>query len=184
MKVQCLNSSSIKTRNLIKKAFAELINEKKHLNKITVTELTTRAGITRSTFYTHYENIYDLASEYQLQTIELLCNEDLKLHSKSDILEYFDNIFKCLKDNEDAYKLLLRANDTLIFLDKLKKIAEEKIYDALQTTIKDNYLDLTISFIMNGIVVEILKYFRGDSKYSLDELLINIKIYFKKIFNY
>ena len=195
MKVQCLNSSSIKTRNLIKKAliktrnlikkaFAELINEKKHLNKITVTELTTRAGITRSTFYTHYENIYDLASEYQLQTIELLCNEDLKLHSKSDILEYFDNIFKCLKDNEDAYKLLLRANDTLIFLDKLKKIAEEKIYDALKNITKDNYLDLTISFIMNGIVVEILKYFRGESKYSLDELLINIKTYFKKIFNY
>ena len=34
MKVQGLNSSSKKTRNLIKKTFAELMNEKKELNKI------------------------------------------------------------------------------------------------------------------------------------------------------
>lgn len=47
-----------KTRNLIKKKFAELMNEKKELNKITVTELVKRAGITRSTFYTHYDDIY------------------------------------------------------------------------------------------------------------------------------
>ena len=35
MKVQGLNSSSKKTRSLIKKTFAELMNEKKELNKIT-----------------------------------------------------------------------------------------------------------------------------------------------------
>ena len=63
MKVQCLNSSSIKTRNLIKKTFAELINEKKQLNKITVTELVKRAQLTRSTFYTHYDNIYEVAKD-------------------------------------------------------------------------------------------------------------------------
>ena len=60
MKVQGLNSSSKKTRNLIKKTFAELINEKKELNKITVTELVKRAEITRSTFYTHYDDIYEV----------------------------------------------------------------------------------------------------------------------------
>ena len=89
MKVQCLNSSSIKTRNLIKKSFAELINEKKQLSKITISELVKKANITRSTFYTHYDNIYQVAEEYQMQTIELLCNEDLILHTKQDILNYF-----------------------------------------------------------------------------------------------
>lgn len=183
MKVQCLNSSSIKTRNRIKKAFAELINEKKSLKKITVTELVKRADITRSTFYTHYEDIYEVAHDYQLQTIELLCSEDLKLYSKEDIENYFENIIKCLKDNEETYKLLLSANESLLFLEKLENIAVSKIYDALKYDYSDKYLNLNISFLMNGILMEVLKYFRNESEYSLDELLENMKKWFEKIFN-
>ena len=182
MKVQCLNSSSVKTRNLIKKTFAELIHEKKQLDKITVTELVKRAQLTRSTFYTHYDNIYEVAHDYQMQTIELLCSEDLKLHSKEDINHYFDNIIQCLKDNEETYQLLLSADESLLFLEKLKKIASQKIYDTLKDTDKDDYLDLNISFLMNGILMEILKYFRGESHYSLDELLLNMKKWFWEIF--
>ena len=183
MKVRCLNSSSIKTRNLIKKTFAELINEKKQLDKITVTELVKRAELTRSTFYTHYDNIYEVAHDYQLQTIELLCSEDLKLYSKEDIKNYFDNIIQCLKDNEETYKLLLSADESLLFLEKLKKIASQKIYNALKDSCMDKYLELNISFLMNGILMEFLKYFRNESHYSLDELLFNMKTWFEKIFN-
>ena len=94
MKVQGLNSSSKKTRNLIKKAFAELINEKKELSKITVTELVKKAEITRSTFYTHYDDIYEVVNEYQLETIELLVSDDKILNSIQDIYDYFDEIFE------------------------------------------------------------------------------------------
>ena len=183
MKVQCLNSSSIKTRNLIKKTFAELINEKKQLDKITVTELVKRSELTRSTFYTHYSDIYEVAQDYQLQTIELLCSEDLKLYSKQDIKNYFDNIIQCLKDNEETYKLLLSADESLLFLEKLQKIAIQKIHDALVNCYDNKFLDLDISFLMNGLLVELLKYFRNESDYSLDELLFNIKKWFDKIFN-
>ena len=183
MKVQCLNSSSIKTRNLIKKTFANLINEKKELDKVTVTELVKRANITRSTFYTHYQNIDEVALEYQLQTIELLCNEELKLYSKSDILNYFDNIFLCLKENEKTYKLLLTADESIFFLEKLKNIASKKIFETMKNISNEKYLELSISFLMTGIVTELLKYFRNESKYSLEELNFNIKEWFKKLFD-
>ncbi len=183
MKVQCLNSSSIKTRNLIKKTFAELINEKKQLDKVTVTELVKRADITRSTFYTHYDNIYDVAHDYQLQTVELLCSDDLKLYSKKDILNYFENIIQCLKDNEETYKLLLSADESFLYLEKLKKIANKKIYSALKNSNDDKYLDLNVSFFMDGVAMCFFKYFRNESNYSLDELLLNIKKWFEKMFN-
>lgn len=129
MKVQFLNSSSLKTRELIKKAFAELLNEKKHLDKVTVTELVKKANITRSTFYTHYDNIYDVAQDYQLQTI-----------------------------------------------------VQQKLFQALKTNSTNEYLELDISFFMNGIMLELLNYFRDKSDYSLDELLINIQRWFERIF--
>ncbi len=183
MKVKCLNSSSLKTRNLIKQTFAELINEKKQLEKITVTQLVQKAGITRSTFYTHYDNIYAVANDYQMQTIDLLCSDDLKLHSKKDILEYFNNIIKCLKENEETYKLLLSTDESLLFLEKLNKIARNKIYDALKDTYPNQYLSIDVSFLVNGIVLEIIKYFRHESTYSLDDILYNMQKWFEKLFN-
>ncbi len=183
MKVQFLNSSSKKTRNLIKQTFAQLLNEKKQLDKVTVTELVKRAGITRSTFYTHYDNIYEVAHDYELQTLELLCSENLKLYSKQDIIQYLDNVMQYLKENEETYKLLLSADESLLFLEKLKRVVSEKIYNALKDSYNDNYLNLNISFFVNGVMMELLKYFRKESNYSLDDLLVNMKKWFEKLFD-
>lgn len=183
MKVQGLNSSSRKTRELIKKTFAELMNEKRELNKITVTELVKRADITRSTFYTHYDDIYEVVNDYQLETIELLVSDDKVLESIQDIYNYFDDIFDCLKKNEEIYKMLLVSNGSLIFLEQLKKLAGEKIYYAMRNIIKNNkYLELDVSFYMSGIISELIKYFRGQSDYSLEELSENSKKWFEKVF--
>lgn len=183
MKVQGLNSSSIKTQKMIKLAFAELINEKKELSKITVTELVKRAGITRSTFYTHYDDIYDVANDYQLETIELLISDENILYSKDDIFNYFNDVFKCLKKNEEIYKMLLSSNETIKFLEKLKNMSSQKIYSALKKENGNNdYLELDVSFFMNGVIAEIIKYFRFQSNYTLDSLLINSKKWFEKIF--
>lgn len=185
MKVQGLNSSSKKTRNLIKTTFAELMQEKKELNKITVTELVKRANITRSTFYTHYDDIYEVAKDYELETIELLTCDDKILYSKQDILNYFDEIIVCLKENEEIYKMLLSSNDTLFFLEKLQKMAIQKISSALKNICisTNSYLELDVCFFVNGVVAELLKYYRAQSDYNLDELLKNIKKWFKKIFD-
>lgn len=183
MKVQCLNASSHKTRALIKRTFAELISEKKELSKITVTELVKRADITRGTFYTHYDDIYEVASDYQLETIELLISDDNILYSFEDISNYFDDVISCLKKNEEIYRMLLASNDSLLFLEKLKKMSSQKIYFALSNTIKNNRdLELDISFFMDGIISQLLKYFRDQSDYSLDDIHMNIKKWFRKIF--
>lgn len=183
MKVQGLNSSSKKTRKLIKKTFAELMNEKKELDKITVTELVKRADITRSTFYTHYDDIYEVVNDYQLETIELLVSDDKILKSIQDIYHYFDEIFECLKKNEDIYKMLLVSKGSLEFLEELKKLAGEKIYHALQNIIKNNqYLELDVSFYMSGVISELVKYFREQSDYSLEEIMVNSKRWFEKVF--
>lgn len=184
MKVQGLNSSSKKTRKLIKRVFAELMNEKKELRKITVTELVKRADITRSTFYTHYDDIYDVANDYQLETIELLINDNNKgSYKKEDIFDYFNDVFTCLKKNESIYRMLLSSNETLFFLEKLRKLSNQKLYSAIKDTKKNNkYLELDINFFVDGLIFQIIKYFRDQSDFTLDELLINTKKWFEEIF--
>ena len=58
------------TANLMNKALLFLL-EKKDIEFITVTEITKKAGVSRSTFYLHYDSVYELFSE----TVENLNNQ-------------------------------------------------------------------------------------------------------------
>lgn len=177
LKVKNLNASSKKTKNLIKETFAILMNEKKELNNITVTELVNKANITRATFYTHYDNIYDVAKDFQNETLELLSKNSKNLHSIDDVNDYFDNIFKYLKENENTYKMILSSNDPLLFTDKLTKLIKSKLYNHLKIYNKKD-LNLSITFFIDGCIILIIKHFRGEIDNSLDE----INEYMKKMF--
>ena len=86
MKVKCLNNSSKKTKEMIRKEFANLLAEKKEFNKVTVTELVKNIGITRGSFYSHYDSLDEVAKEFQNEALDVL-REDI--NSISDI-EYYD----------------------------------------------------------------------------------------------
>ena len=53
------HKNAVRSRQMIKKAFAEMLNEK-DIAKITVTDIVEKAGISRGTFYAHYMDVYDL----------------------------------------------------------------------------------------------------------------------------
>ena len=57
-----------KTERAIKNAFLEL-RSRKPLGKITIKELCSLAAINKSTFYSHYEDIYALSDKMESETI-------------------------------------------------------------------------------------------------------------------
>ena len=62
-----------KTEKAIKNAFIEL-RSKKPLEKITVKELCSLACINKSTFYSHYEDIYALSEVLETETVASVLN--------------------------------------------------------------------------------------------------------------
>ena len=63
-KVSKDNRSTRRTRSAIREALTEML-ALKPVGKITVQELIDRANICRTTFYAHYEDIYDLLGEVE-----------------------------------------------------------------------------------------------------------------------
>lgn len=57
-----------KTRRAIRSAFYSLLQEKP-FEKITVRDITERAEINKTTFYAHYDTIYDLADQLEEETV-------------------------------------------------------------------------------------------------------------------
>ena len=100
MKAKNLNNSSKKTRNLIKNTFAEMLSEKKEINKISVTELVKRANINRGTFYTHYNDIYEVAEDFSNELIDKFFSNDILFDIKNvdQFIETFFKYKKLLKD--------------------------------------------------------------------------------------
>ncbi len=182
MKVKIANSASKKTREKIKKNFAILLKEKQSLNKITVTDLVSKADITRGSFYTHYENIYDVAKELQDETLEFLIHNIKELNSIENINSYFDEIFHYLKENEDIYSMILSCNEPLLFTDTLSKIMTKNLYEVLFDSHHQKNLELNISLFIDGSIHLLIKYYRKEISCSFEEINQCMKDTFKKLF--
>lgn len=74
--------NKIRSKNMIKAAFFELLKEKDY-NKITVTDIVNKADLNRSTFYAHYLDVKVITEEFENEVIdkmmELLKNLNLKI---------------------------------------------------------------------------------------------------------
>ena len=182
MKVKNLNANSKKTKDTIRNNFIELLYENGELQNVSVTELSKRAGITRSSFYNHYDSIYDVAKELQDDLMALLINDDIKINSLDDINDYIDMLTKNIKENENTYRMILASNEQILFFEKIRNIFVNKACDTLKDIKKDKFLELKMSFFIDGVMSQIIKYFRLKKYYSIDELNINIKEWFKKLF--
>ena len=181
MKIKKINKSSKRTSQVIKEAFAELLSEKKELNKVKVIDLVKKANITRSSFYTHYESIYDVAREIQEETLEILTKNTENITSLEDAYRYFDELMVYLKNNEEFYSQLLSSDIPSYYTRKLEKLISTKLYDTLSPYNIDN-LELNISFFTDGTLNLVIKYFKGEINTSIEEINDYIKIVFKKTF--
>lgn len=179
MKVKNLNSSSRKTKKAIKEAFAELMHEKCELSNITVKELVNRAGITRSSFYTHYDNIYEVAGDIQNETMEVLQKNIEELKNTDDFYHCLDDITAYLKENEYIYSMILSSPSAIIYADRIVKLLRKKLDITLNTKTPH---ELDLIFYTYGCANLYIKHFRGEINYSLDEINSYMKNLVKKIF--
>lgn len=172
MKAQNINNSSKKTRRLIKKVFAQMLAEEKELGKISVTELCKRADISRGSFYSHYDDIYGVAEDYENEMIDTFFDNARLLESK-DIMYFIDSIFEFIRQNNENYRLLCKSNDFLFAAKKLASIGSGKLLELCHndSRIKDRtYIELDIQIFLEGLLCEYVKYCRGYSATSLDDL--------------
>ena len=108
---------TMKTRQNFVDAFWELIKEKP-LNKITVGELTRRAGYNRSTFYEYFMDTDDLLSYVENELLEQLKEPLLEAMPENASLEtMFRIVFETM--NEKIY-LIIGSKGDPTFLPKVR----------------------------------------------------------------
>lgn len=164
-------NSSKRTHERIKRAFAELLSEKKTVNNITVAELAKRAEITRGTFYAHFNNIKEVSEEVEKEVVERLQVSNNKIENIEDFPVFLHEFFQFLAENEELYRQILSSEAPMAFVNRLNLQITQAARDALNAnSFKHPIQELDIMFYIDGATYMILKYFRGEISMSLNEI--------------
>ena len=167
-----------RTKRWIRKAFTELIAEKKDIEKITVSELAERAEISKTTFYYHYEDIYAVAEEFENKLIDHLPESLAEFGKESspeaaDFRLYARGIISFLKENEESYRIVMGASSPRLFAEKFKKIIARKVTENVSHshfTQDPRIWEVQICFLSSACVDVIIEYSRGSFSVSFDDV--------------
>ncbi len=113
--------NAVRSRQLIKNAYVALLNEK-DVNKITVTDIIGRAGISRGTFYAHYADVRDLYTRLEQDAVKTI----LAVIEETGIFNFYENPYptlehnlRFLEKNKEYYRLLLTSCIGCSFIQQL-----------------------------------------------------------------
>ena len=137
------NRSTRRTRSAIREALTEMLAVKP-IGKITVQELIDRANICRTTFYAHYEDIYNLLSEVEndilseiREGLEGLDQAPIRVEEQYPAIEAVvevyarhENLIRLLNGPNGDPAFDARLQDTIYHLTRdLRKVKEGDAFD-------------------------------------------------------
>ena len=139
-----------KTKRAIRSAFYELIKEKP-LEKITVREIAERAEINKTTFYAHYETVYDLVDQLEQEAVAEVISQ---LNTAQGLLSspriFVREMYALLSKNQLCTEFF-SAPAMAQFTAHLHNAILEKVQqDGIDSTQYEN-IGAVLVFIFNGI---------------------------------
>ena len=89
---------------IIRAVYQMMTREHRPLEKITVREICQQAGVHRSTFYAHYQDVYDLVDRVEKSmSQELTATFFRKLDENASARDCFTEIFAFIRDHREFY---------------------------------------------------------------------------------
>lgn len=171
-----VNNKKKKTsQEKIKKAFLQFI-ERYEINEITVTDICKLASINRSTFYSNYLDVYDLAEKIKEEmfhnVLELYKEEASHKKHSYDYLK----LFKHMKENQSYYKILFKLDfDFSKYYNN--HLEEQEALKFYQTT---KHLEYHMEFFKAGMNAILRKWIHNDCKETPEEIAEILKSEYQK----
>ena len=139
-----------KTKRAIRSAFYELIKEKP-LEKITVTEIAARAEINKTTFYAHYETVYDLVDQLEQEAVSEVIGQLNTAQALLSAPRAFVKEMYALLSKNHLCTAPFSAPAMAQFTAHLRNAILEKVkQDGIDSTQYEN-IGAVLVFIFNGI---------------------------------
>ncbi|MBR4859005.1 MAG: TetR/AcrR family transcriptional regulator C-terminal domain-containing protein [Clostridia bacterium] len=167
--------SSIRSKNLIKKAVAKLIHEKE-LSKITVSDIIREADISRGTFYAHYSDVDSVLKQIENEELEVLIEyvDRFGLENiMTNVGELLTQICEYLSRDMEYYRMLAHSNMLNNFLWRLVEVYYDRLLDMVMSQKKAPNRDeanIYLIYVTSGAKQTILSWLNGNLNGSPKEI--------------
>lgn len=149
-----------KTERAIRQAFYQLILTKP-LEKITVKELAELAEINKTTFYAHYETIYDLLETLEQETIDMIVAHLDSIHVLfDDPAAFVRSLYHTFHDLR--MDMIQTHTSGRHFFRKLTDAITERAYAEGFDPVEYSHLGILMDFLISGLL-SIQKSSQADS---------------------
>lgn len=161
-----------RTRKLLQDALIALTVEK-GFAAVTVSDLTERAMVNRSTFYRHYLDKYDLLQQFMDDVEEQTRYKgDLKTMTPEHLPSGLLNLIKHVQAYADFYRLMLGSQGDAMFNQMFRKISINHFRRVLadDPAVQETPLEMKLSYISCADMSAILWWLENDQPCSPEEL--------------
>ena len=174
-----------KTRKVLFETLVLLMKEKS-FEEIKVSDICKKALINRSTFYSHYQDIYALLEEFEDEILDMLDNafEDNLTESLNNndsnvyTREYFIDLIKLLLDHidekKDIYYSILLNNRNSIVIDIIVDVVSKDINNRLiNANINNNGVpsEIISKFYLGAVASVGIEYLSSKNKYKKEDMI-------------
>lgn len=173
-----------RTQKAIVDAFYELLDEKS-FGAITVIDICDRALINRGTFYTHFEDKYQLLDKCISDVMYGLHEQVKQVHGDSDLITYYNEVMSLGINFLAQYRkrlrtIILKADSALVF-DKVHEILTHNIVNRLsKAKPKDGAgkipADILAEFFAGGIISLIKWWLLEEPNYTQEDIKAQLSV--------
>lgn len=161
---------STQTRQNLIDAFWELYCEKR-IEKITVREITTKAGYNRSTFYEYFNDVYDVLEQIEESLLPNIEDMPPLLPTMGNESVPIDSFIKLYSSSSKYYTVLLGDNGDPAFAGKIKNGIKEKLLEQLETSESNMEIDYTLEYMLSAMIGILTYWFKNNENISKEDLV-------------
>ncbi len=163
------------TRANLRQAFWELYAERP-IEKISVREITDRAGYNRATFYLYYHDVYELLAEIEdqvLGNIDRLVNEHLLKGDRLDFSQHMGLILRLAQRSRAYTEVLLGEHGDPTFGQRLKEIVSPIVdrFFLQDEAVDEQGRRIVREFYLSGILAIIRTWTAEKDPMPIDRLI-------------
>lgn len=156
-----------KTENAIKNAFLEL-RSGKALEKITIKELCEKACINKSTFYSHYRDIYELSDTMEAEVVKNITNNISAMNPiTNNLAQFTKELTYAFVSQSSLINMLFSGNQRSHLANRIEESLKEIIfrrYPEYENNLKWNII---LSYCIQGAYWA----FQGNKGYDVNEVI-------------
>lgn len=146
---------------------------------VTVSDITTQAGINRATFYRHYKDKFDLLNQYAGTIFNLLDANNgpaqtPTIRDKHQLPTGIVNIFNHVRDNAQFYRTMWGKHGDPDFAEKIRVYIQKRIRKSLpqEIPVDEKRIDLFVSYSASASFGAVLWWLEHDMPYSSEEMIL------------